>query len=64
LFSHRFAVARKQIDGVHPTAAGHGLIADAWLKAVGAWSTSRKYASTDARHGTPFRRHGNHAAGG
>jgi len=23
-------------DGVHPTAAGHGLIAEAWLKAVGA----------------------------
>ena len=23
-------------DGVHPTAAGHGLIAQAWLKAVGA----------------------------
>nr|WP_237690676.1 SGNH/GDSL hydrolase family protein [Paenibacillus caui] len=23
-------------DGVHPTPAGHGLIADAWLKAVGA----------------------------
>jgi lysophospholipase L1-like esterase len=23
-------------DGIHPTLAGHGLIADAWLKAVGA----------------------------
>jgi lysophospholipase L1-like esterase len=36
IFSHRFARARKPIVGMHPTAAGHGLIAEAWLKAVGA----------------------------
>jgi lysophospholipase L1-like esterase len=36
------AVARGQArrawtrDGIHPTLAGHGLIADAWLKAIGA----------------------------
>jgi len=24
-------------DGVHPSAEGHALIAEAWLRAVGAW---------------------------
>ncbi len=26
---------RRCVDGVHPTPAGHGLLAEAWLKAVG-----------------------------
>ncbi|WP_138496334.1 SGNH/GDSL hydrolase family protein [Paenibacillus pinistramenti] len=34
--STRTGAAYWAADGVHPTAAGHGLIADAWLKAAGA----------------------------